>query len=228
LEVLLNTSDRFDQLTKRVAVATETAIGVTLDRRRLAIEHSAARLRHAHPGAPPHRLARIATRHSSRTVAGSGALSALPATLPGAGTMVGLSAALGDVSYLTLSQVELVLLLTHLYGRNLDDRDARRVDVMVALGVEAGLVKFHPGGGVHVAGMQYDPDQLSGQAASQLAHVVNGRLAAQVIARLARRRTFALLGHEIPVIGIGVAAGYNLWSTRRLGSAAIDYLEHTY
>ena len=224
----MNTSERFDQLTKRMAVATEAAIGVTLDRRRLAIEHAAVHLRHAHPGTPPHRLARIATRRCSRTVAGSGALSALPATLPGTGTVVGLSAALGDVSFLTLSQVELVLLLAHLYGRNLDDRDARRVDVMVALGVEAGLIKFHPDGGLHVAGIRYDREQLSGQAASQLAHVVNGRLAAQVIARLARRRTFAVLGHEIPVVGIGVAAGYNLWSTRRLGSAAIDYLEHTY
>ena len=141
--------------------------------------------------------------------------------------MVGIGAALSDVSYLTLAQVELILLLAHLYGRSLDERDARRVDVMVALGVEAGLVGFHSDGGLRVAGVQYGREEVRGQATSQLANVVNGRLAALVIARLARRRAFAVLGHEIPLIGIGVAAGFNLWSTRRLGSAAMDYLEHT-
>ncbi|MGN6380443.1 MAG: hypothetical protein ACTHNU_15940 [Gaiellales bacterium] len=223
----MKASERFDQLSRRLADATEAAIGLTLDRRRLAIERSAARIRRAHPGAPPHRLARVAVRRRSRHVAGSGLLSALPATVPGAGTMVSVGAALGDVSYLTVSQVEMVLLLAHLYGRNLDDRDARRLDVLIALGVEAGLVKLKRGGEIHVAGVGYSREQLRELAAAQLAQIVNGRLAAQVAARLARRRTRIVLGREIPVLGIGIAAGYNLWSTRRLGSATIDYLEHT-
>jgi hypothetical protein len=123
--------------------------------------------------------------------------------------------------------VELVLLLCHLYGRDLGDRDARTLDVLVALGVEAGLVKLRRAGVVEVAGVRHRPEELRGAAGGQLARTINGRLAAQVAARIARRRAHVILGREIPILGIGIAAGYNLWSTRKLGSAAIDYLEHT-
>ena len=44
--------------------------------------------------------------------------------------------------------------------------------------------------------------------------------------KLARRRAYVLLGREVPVIGIGLAAGYNLWSTRKLGKAARAYFHH--
>jgi hypothetical protein len=159
-------------------------------------------------------------------VAGSGAVSALPAVLPGPGTVAELGAALGDVSYLTVTQVELVLLVAHLYGRDLGEPDARRLDVLVALGVEAGVVELRRDGSVELGGARYRPDQLRGPAATRLAHTVNGRLAAQVAARLARRRAHVVLGRELPLLGIGIAAGYNLWSTRRVGSAAIEYLEH--
>jgi hypothetical protein len=160
-------------------------------------------------------------------VAGSGALSALPAVLPGPGTVAEVGAALGDVSYLTVSQVELVLLVARLYGRDLGEREARTLDVLVALGVEAGLVKLRRRGVVEVAGVRHAPEELRGGAGATLARTVNGRLAAQVAARLARRRAHVILGREIPILGIGLAAGYNLWSTRKLGHAAIDYLEHT-
>jgi hypothetical protein len=35
-----------------------------------------------------------------------------------------------------------------------------------------------------------------------------------------------VLGRAIPVVGIGIAAGFNLWSTRRIGATAIRYFEH--
>ncbi len=219
--------DRLDQITSRLAAATEAAISFTLDHRRTAVEAAAERLRAAHTSEPPHRLARHAISHRGRMVAGSGALSALPAVLPGPGTLAEVGAAVGDVSYLTVSQVELVLMLAHLYRRDLGERELRKLDVLVALGVEAGVVKLHSGGVVEVAGVRHQPDQLRGAAGGQLARTVNGRLAAQVAARIARRRAHVILGREIPIVGIGIAAGYNLWSTRKLGAAAIDYFEHT-
>jgi hypothetical protein len=46
------------------------------------------------------------------------------------------------------------------------------------------------------------------------------------MARVARRSAFVLLGREVPLLGIGVAAGYNHRSTRKVGAAAIRYFEH--
>ncbi len=215
-----------DRVADRLAGATDAAISTAVERRGPAIARAADRLRAAHPGAPLHELARTATAERARLVAGAGAVSALPAILPGPGTAAEVGAAIGDVSFLTLTQVELVLLLAHLYGRPLEDQPARRLDVLMALGVEAGVVKLRRDGGATVAGQRYHREALRGAAADRLAQAVNRRLARQVAGRLARRRAHIILGREIPVVGIGLAAGYNLWSTRKVGRAAVDYFEH--
>jgi uncharacterized protein (DUF697 family) len=146
--------------------------------------------------------------------------------MPGVGTVAEVGAAIGDISLLTFTQVELVLLLAHLYGRPLDDHPARRLDVLLALGVEAGAVSLVRGGQVDVLGVRHLPSELSGQAIDRLAARVNRRLAGQVAARLARRRARIVVGRVVPVVGIGLAAGYNLWSTRRTGRSAIQLFEH--
>jgi uncharacterized protein (DUF697 family) len=215
-----------DRLADRLAGATDAAIALAVERRGPAIARSAERLRAAHPGASAHRLARTAVNDRLRHVAATGAASALPAILPGPGTAAEIGAAIGDVSFLTYAQVELVLLLAHLYGRSLDDHAARRLDVLMAMGVEAGLVRLRRDGSVEVAGQRYSADALRGSAEDRLAQRVNRRLARQVVGRLARRRAHIILGREIPVLGIGLAAGYNAWSTRKLGHAAAEYFEH--
>jgi hypothetical protein len=220
------TRTAIDRLADRLAGATDAAITAAVDRRGPAIARAADRLRAAHPGTPLDELARTAIAERARLVAGAGAVSALPAILPGPGTAAEVGAAIGDVSFLTLTQVELVLLLAHLYGRPLDDHPARRLDVLMALGIEAGVVKLRRDGGATVAGQRYHREALRGAAADRLAKSVNRRLARQVAGRLARRRAHIILGREIPVVGIGLAAGYNLWSTRKVGHAAVDFFEH--
>jgi uncharacterized protein (DUF697 family) len=153
-------------------------------------------------------------------------VSALPATLPGAGSVVEVGAALGDASLLTVSQTELVLLLAHLYGRPVDDVEARRLDVLMAMGVEAGVVDLRRDGTIRVMGTSHRDGELSGEAGARLAKRISRRLAAQVAAKLARRRAYVLLGREVPLVGIGLAAGYNFWSTRKLGRAAREYFGH--
>ncbi len=170
-------------------------------------------------GAPAD-LARLAIARAGKHVAGAGAVSALPATIPGAGTVVEVGAALGDASLLTVAQTELVLLLAHLYGRPVTDIKARRLDVLMAMGVEAGVVDLRRNGVVRVMGTDHRDGELSGVAGVALSTRISRRLAAQVAGKLARRRAYVLLGREVPVIGIGLAAGYNLWSTRKLGKAA--------
>jgi hypothetical protein len=215
-----------DKLSERLASATEFAIATVVERRGAAVVRTANQLRAEHPGRSPSELARMAIARSGKRVAGTGAVSALPATLPGVGTVVELGAALGDASLLTVAQTELVLLLGHLYGRPVDDVEARRLDILMAMGVEAGVVDLRRNGLVRVMGTTYRDGELSGEAGARLVKPISRRMAAQVAGKLARRRAYVLLGREVPVIGIGLAAGYNLWSTRRVGKAARRYFHH--
>ena len=85
-----------DRLSERLAGATERAIATVVERRGPAIVRAAERLRAEHPGRSPAELARIAVARSGRRVAGTGAVTALPAVLPGAGTMVEIGAVRND------------------------------------------------------------------------------------------------------------------------------------
>lgn len=215
------------KLSEQLAGTTERGIATVVERRGPAIVRAAERLRAEHPGLSPAELSRIAVARTGRHAAGAGAVTALPATIPGAGTAVELGFALGDASLLTLAQTELVLLLAHLYGRPMGDVEARRLDVLMAMGVEAGVVDLRRNGSIRVMGKTHLDDDLSLQEGGVLARRITRRLAAQVAGKLARRRAYVILGREVPVIGIGVAAGYNLWSTRKLGKAARAYFHHT-
>jgi hypothetical protein len=214
------------KLSARMAGSTERAITTVVERRGPAVVRIAERLRAEHPGRAPAELARLAIARTGKHVAGMGAVTALPATIPGAGTAVEVGAALGDAALLTVAQTELVLLLAHLYGRPVTDIAARRLDVLMAMGVEAGVVDLRRNGVVRVMGTDHRDGELSGVAGVALTTRISRRLAAQVAGKLARRRAYVLLGREVPVIGIGLAAGYNLWSTRKLGKAARAYFHH--
>jgi hypothetical protein len=215
-----------DKLSAHMAGATERAITTVVERRGPAAVRAANRLRAEHPGRPPADLARLAIARAGKRVAGAGAVSALPATMPGVGSVIEVGAALGDASLLTLAQIELVLLLAHLYGRPVTDIDARRLDVLMAMGVEAGVVDLRRNGVVRVMGTDHRDGEMIGEAGIALSKRVSPLLAAQVAGKLARRRAYVLLGREVPVFGIGLAAGYNLWSTRKLGKAARRYFHH--
>jgi uncharacterized protein (DUF697 family) len=213
-------------LIDRVAAGTDRAIHTVVERRGPAIAATGDRMAAAHPGADPAQLVHTAVNHRSWQLAGTGAVSALPAVMAGPGTVVEIGAALGDVSLLTAAQVELILLAAHLFGRPLTDHDARRLDVLMVLGIDVGVVKLRRGGAVEALGVSYRTDQLRGAAAGGLAATISGRLAIQVTGRLARRRAHVVLGREIPLLGIGLAAGYNMHSTRRLGDTAVRFFRH--
>jgi uncharacterized protein (DUF697 family) len=221
------TTDRaVSALAGRLASTTDRAIRTVVEHRGPAIAAAGDALRAASPGADAGGLVQAAVRRRSWHLAGTGAASALPAVLPGPGTAAEVGAALGDVTLLTAAQVELILLAAHLFGRPLSDHDARLLDVLMVLGIDVGAVKLRRGGVVEAMGVSYRPDELRGARADALAARVSGRLAVQVTGRLARRRAHVILGREIPLLGIGLAAGYNLRSTRSLGDTAVRYFRH--
>lgn len=213
-------------LVDRFAVVTERAVGLVVARRGDAIRARADRLHGDHPGLSRAELAHCAIVKSGRVLAGSGAVSALPALLPGPGTVIEVGAAISDISLLTIAQVELILLIAGVYGHRLDDLEARRLDVLFTLGIDEALVKLRRGGSLTICGTKYGREEIRSAGSTGLAARINRRLVGQVVARLARRRAFVLLGREVPLLGIGVAAGYNHRSTRKVGAAAIRYFEH--
>jgi hypothetical protein len=213
-------------LAEQVAGATDRAIRTAVQLRGPAIAAAGDGLRAAHPGRDPRDLVRSAAAQRSWVLAGTGAASALPAVLPGPGTVAEIGAALGDVSLLTATHVDIILLGAHLYGRPLTDHEGRRLDVLMVLGLDTGVVRLRRGGAVEAMGAVHRADELRGRAADGLARTISARLAIQVTGRLARRRAHIILGREIPVLGIGLAAGYNLRSTRHLGDAAVSYFRH--
>jgi uncharacterized protein (DUF697 family) len=213
-------------LAERLATTTDRAIRTVVIHRGPAIAAAGDSLRMANPGADPGTLVHEATNRRSWHLAGTGAASALPAVLPGPGTVAEVGAALGDVTVLTAAQVELILLAAHLYGRPLTDHDARLLDVYLVFGIDVGAVKLKRGGVVEAMGSSHHGHELRGVRAEALAARISGRLAVLVTARLARRRAHVILGREIPLVGIGLAAGYNLRSTRGLGETTVRYFRH--
>jgi len=213
-------------LSERLTTTTDRAIRTVVKHRGAAIAASGDALRATYPGSDPSRLLRIAAARRSWHLAGTGAASAIPALVPGPGTLAEIGAALGDVALLTAAQVELILEGAHLFGRPLSDQDARLLDVLLVLGMDVGAVRLRRGGVVEAMGNRYLPDELRGARADTLSASVSGRLALQVTGRLARRRAHIILGREIPILGIGLAAGYNLRSTRGLGGEASRFFRH--
>jgi hypothetical protein len=224
---MARTSERLiAALSERLANTTDRAIRTVVRHRGPAIAAAGDALRAEHPGVDPARLVHIAFARRSWHLAGTGAASAIPAVVPGPGTLAEISAALGDVALLTAAQVELILTGAHLFGRPLTDREARLLDVLFVLGMDVGSVRLRRGGDVEAMGTRYRSDELRGAGADTLSAGVSGRLALQVTGRLARRRAHIILGREIPLLGIGLAAGYNLRSTRGLGRETVRFFRH--
>jgi hypothetical protein len=215
-----------DRVADRLTGPTQSGVREILRRRGPAIERAAEQMRSEHPGRPPRELAERVISRRSELLAMSGAVSAIPGMVPGAGTAVELGAAITDITLLTYAQMELVLLIAVLYERPLEQVEERRLDVLLAMGSQTGAVKLRRDGDIEIMRRRYGKDDLTGEAAERLAERVNRQLARQVAGRLARRRAAIILGREIPFVGVGIAAGFNLRSTRRIGRAAITVFEH--
>ena len=150
------------------------------------------RLRAEHPGRAPAELARLAIARTGKHVAGTGAVSALPATIPGRGDRRRRSARRWATRRSSPSpRPSSCCSLAHLYGRPVTDVEARRLDVLMAMGVEAGVVDLRRNGVVRVMGTIHRDGELSGAAGvAGSPGRISRRLAAQVAGKLARRRAY--------------------------------------
>jgi hypothetical protein len=215
-----------NEVAERLTVATERAVEEIVDRRGTAIAVDADVFRLKHPALHGRDLDRALIADRRWRGAAMGAVSALPGIVPGAGTAVEVVAAVADALNITYQQIELVLALDHLHGRDLMDHDARELDILLALGVEAGVIR-HEGSRLVADDLDISLRDID-RAGVPTAIIgrLNRTVGTRVIHRVARRRARVAVGRLIPAgIGVAIAAGADYMAVRSAGNATLSYLE---
>ena len=155
-----------------------------------------------------------------------GALSALPGIVPGAGTSVEVVAAIADALNVTYQQIELALALDHLHGRDVRNQEERILDVLMVLGIEAGVITRE---GERLVAEDMDLGLAELRSGGVPIHVIgrlNRTVGERVVRRVAARRARVAVGRLIPAgIGVVVAAGADYLAVRSAGKAAMSYLD---
>jgi hypothetical protein len=211
-----------DELSVRLAGATEQAIDEIVRRRGDAIKTAVEVVRLRHPDATPNDVARMLVYQRSKLSAIAGAVSALPGAFPGVGTAAEIGAGLADAVALVYTQVALVMAVAAAYDHDLEAHDARAADVRVVLALDAGVAKFGKHGVELADGQRLDPNDRS------LSEDLNRELGALVVKRTARRRVRTLVGREIPFgVGVAIGAGANFKAIRHTGRTALRYYDFT-
>ena len=211
-----------DELSVRLAGATEQAIDEIVSRRGDAIKTAVEVVRLRHPDATPNDVARMLVYQRSKLSAIAGAVTALPGAFPGVGTATEIGAGLADAIALVYTQVALVMAVAAAYDHDLEAHDARAADVRVVLALDAGVAKFGKHGVELADGERLDPNDRS------LSEDLNRELGALVVKRTARRRVRTLLGREIPFgVGVAIGAGANFKAMRHTGRTALRYYDFT-
>ena len=211
-----------DELSVRLAGATEHAIEEIVRRRSDAIRRAVEAERLLHPDATPGDIARILVYQRSKVSAIGGAVSALPGAFPGVGTATEVGAGLADMVALVYTQVALVLAVAAAFDHDLTAHDDRAADVRVVLALDAGAAKFGKRGVELSDGQPLDPRDRT------LSEDLNKELGAMVVKRTARRRARTLLGREIPFgVGVAIGAGANFRAMRHTGRTALRSYEFT-
>src|SRR5262245_56535355 len=132
-----------EELSVRLADQTEQLLDVLVRTRAPAILSDVEVERLLHPELDQRMFAHHLIQRRTRLVVGSGVVSAVPGAWPGLGSATQMGTALFDAGFVIYQQIALILALTHAYGRDLHDYDARRLDVILTLALEAGEAVTH-------------------------------------------------------------------------------------
>lgn len=170
------------------------------------------RLRQRNPDLSRAELARLITGERAFQCALTGALTALPAVLPGVGTLVALFGGVAaDVMLLTYILSRLVLEIAALYGRDLTGPGYQK-EAFWAFILASGA------GGAGNALSRAVVAQLSKEAFSAAAE----RLLLSLGVRASARSSILRL---IPLAGLFLAGGINYWLASTVGRRALEYYE---
>ena len=209
-----------DELAERLSSQTEVAIETAVRLRAPSLAAGVEVERLLYPDLADDLFLVHLVRRRAKLSGIVGAVTALPSTLPGAGTAVAVGSSLADSAAMLYSEVALIVELCAASGRAVDDPDALTVDVLVVLAMSAGvevprelLAEARRGA--------LDPTAIPRSTLADL----NRELGARVVKRVARRRARLFLGRELP-FGVGVALGgtANYRIMQALGRTATTHL----
>lgn len=158
--------------------------------------------------------------------AARGAVSGIPAVIPAAGTVVELAAAVADSLAMTVTEARMVLALAHLRGLDVQETELRRLDIMIVLGMAAGAAEID-GDVIRIGKEELSIDVLrSGTMPPETAVALGSAIGADVVRKVARRRTSGILIRLLPG-GISiVAAAWSDWRlTQSVGRQAVEYFD---
>jgi len=213
-----------DEVANRFAQVTRTALDTVVRSRAPLIAAEADVFRMLHPDLDQAALERALIRARSRRGGAVGLASGLPSMVVGPGTVVEVAAAFADAGAVTYNEVSLILALSHLRGRDISDIESRRLDVLLAIGIQTGVVEIKDGmltSGQHTL----DPAKL-GELPDDVVGRINRELGDRVAMKFARRRAIALAGRMMPLgIGVAVAGMEDFRSVGSAGSAARTYFD---
>jgi len=175
------------------------------------ISNRVRKLREKNPDLSERELCELVIARKSRLCATSGALTALPATVPVIGTafpLIGGTAV--DIAAVSYFMAEMVLEMSAVYGRNLDLPGVSR-EALWVMGSAVGADMANKAIGKTVM--------------KQMNNQVFVRLIQEVLISLGIRATQRTVLRIIPFFGAVISGTVNYYICRRIGRAAADYYD---
>jgi hypothetical protein len=213
-----------EEISNRLAVVTRSALDTVVRSRALAIAADTDVFRLKRPGLEPAALERALVRDRARKGGAAGLASGLPSVVIGPGTALEVAAAIADAAAVTYHEVSMILAIAHLRGRDLKDVEARRLDVLLTLGLQADIVKIKDGE-LRNGSQRLDPGHLD-DLPDEVVGAINRELADRVFMKFARRRAAMLAGRLMPLgIGVAVAGVEDFRSVGAVGKSARKFFD---
>ncbi len=157
-------------------------------------------------------------RHFSNRTAVSGGLAALPALIPGVGTLAALAGgALADMGLVLKFEVEMALTLSHLHGFDIKNEEERNLAFLLA---SVSTYDAKSGGNFFA-----DVVQAEGVALWKYTPRQVGKLLLTVLSKLALLQVGKGLARAVPFVGIAVGSSMNKVLTRRVGERLVSELK---
>jgi uncharacterized protein (DUF697 family) len=162
-------------------------------------------------------IAQELTRTYSNRAAIAGGASALPALIPGIGSIAaGLAGTFAELAYVLKTEVELCLSIAHVYGFDIDDPRERQLAFLLA------AVGTYDAGGKNFFA---DVVRAEGVAIWNYGPRVLARMIVKAMTALALGYVWRGFVKMVPVLGVAIGSGMNKVLTQRVGErAARDFM----
>jgi len=158
-----------------------------------------------------------AVNHFSNLTAISGGASALPALLPGMGSLLAMTGGtLADMGLMLKFEVEMAMVLSHVYGFDLREPAERQLAFLLA---SVGTYEARSG-----ESFLADAARAEGVAIWNYAPRQISKTLVKVLTKIALLQTWKGFVRALPLVGIAVNASMNKVLTRRVGERCRDDL----